>query len=348
MRKILSALLSTALALPLSAAEKDAEGLPYYLPKTVVHVSLLIEKTTFTPGQLALYSDIYFKTTASDQPSETYRIVGYSFHTTALPDSTKLFRVPMDKKHTILNVACDNNGVLKAINAKGIDVEKPQPFVPARKPRQLSPNDYMSQDILSSGNLPRMARMVAQEIYDIRDSRNQLSRGEADFMPKDGEQMKLMLGQLNTQETALMQLFEGTTVKDTTETTLTYIPEKGKEREVLFRFSKHFGLVDADDLSGEPYYVTATDQHVVPTLPTGTVDDQKKKGEFNVGVSLPGRVKVAVSHKAQTVASFETEAAQFGRVETLSESLFTKKMTAHVVVNPVTGTVVSLESEPLE
>lgn len=348
MKKILSALLLAAVSMTSMAADKEPEGLAYYLPKTVVNVSLLIEKTTFTPGQLALYSDLYFKKPASDEASETYRIVGYSFSTSALPDSSKMFRVPIDKKHTILTVDCDRNGVLKAINAKGTEAEKPVPFSPAPKAAQLNPADYMSQDILSSGNQQKMARMVAQEIYDIRDSRNQLSRGEADFMPKDGEQMKLMLNQLNTQEQALMQLFEGTTMRDTTEATLTYVPEKENLKQVLFRFSKHLGLVDNDDMAGEPYYVVVSDEHVVPTLPAGTADDSKKKSEFNVGVSLPGKIKLTITHNSQKQATFETNAAQFGRTEMLSEQLFTKKMTAHVVLDAVTGTVVRLESEPTE
>lgn len=348
MKKILSTLFMAALTLTAMGADKDAEGFAYYLPKTVVKVSLLVEKTTFTPGQFALYSNLYFKKTASDTPTETYRIAGVRFSTTALPDTTKLYRLPMDKKHTIVTVACDNNGVLKAINAKGTDIVEPQPFTPARKSAVLDPNDFMSQDILASGNVPTMARLVAQEIYDIRDSRNQLSRGEADFMPKDGEQMKLMLNQLNTQEQALMQLFEGTTMRDTTEATLTYVPEKENLKQVLFRFSKHLGLVDNDDMAGEPYYVVVSDEHVVPTLPAGTADDSKKKSEFNVGVSLPGKIKLTITHNSQKQATFETNAAQFGRTEMLSEQLFTKKMTAHVVLDAVTGTVVRLESEPTE
>lgn len=348
MKKILSALLLTALTTSITAADKDVEGLTYYLPKTAVNVSLLIEKSTFTPGQLALYSDIYFKKSAGTKATDTYRIVGITFSTTALPDTAKQFRIPIDKKHTVLTVDCDNNGVLKAINAKGNEVEKPQPFKPARKVKTLDPSEYMSQDILSSTNLPKMARMVAQEIYDIRESRNQLSRGEADFMPQDGEQMKLMLSQLKTQEKALLQLFEGTTECDTTEVLLTYTPEKESKKDLLFRFSKHFGLVDADDLSGEPYYVTVNNLHDISSLPPFATDEKKQKSEFNVGVSLPGKIKVAINHANHEEASFETYAAQFGRTEMLSESLFTKKMTAHVVLDPVTGTVTRIESEPLE
>lgn len=58
-------------------------------------------------------------------------------------------------------------------------------------------------------------------------------RGEADFMPKDGEQLKIMLANLSKQENALMQVFEGTTVKDTIEKVINFIPEKEVNKQNL-------------------------------------------------------------------------------------------------------------------
>ena len=239
------------------------------------------------------------------------------------------------------------NGVIMAINAKGQPVKERTPFKAAPQPAPLHAEDYMSQDILSSGNMPTMARMVAQEIYDIRDSRNQLSRGEADFMPKDGEQLKIMLAQLNTQERALTQAFEGTTVKDTTEQVVTIIPEKGQDKMLAFRFSRHFGLTDNDDLSGAPYYAVVEDEHIIDELET-TNDEKKKKDDLVIGVNLPGKIKVNIVNDGRTVAQYSTYAAQYGRVELLSGALFGKKITSHIVLNPVTGNVISLKTEPLE
>lgn len=50
-----------------------------------------------------------------------------------------------------------------------------------------------------SNSSAKMAELVAKEIYSIRESRNALLRGEADNMPKDGAQLKLMLDNLNQQ-----------------------------------------------------------------------------------------------------------------------------------------------------
>ena len=346
MRKILSALL-VASTVVLSVNAQKQGNFSYFLPKTAVRMSLLIEKKTFTPGQLAGYSDMYFKTSAPTEPSVTYRIVGTSFSSVGLPDDKKKYELFIDKKHSIVSVECDRNGVLKAINDKAADSPVPTPFKPSPKVAQPDPHDYMSQDILSSGNLPKMARMVAQEIYDIRDSRNQLSRGEADFMPKDGEQLKIMLDNLNTQESALLKMFEGSTVTDTTETVLTFVPEKGISKQVLFRFSRHFGLVGSDDLSGDPYYLLTEDLNVMPELPA-LPEEAKKKDDMVIGVCLPGKIRLTVSDGQKPTAHYETYAAQFGRTELLSGSLFGKKMTSHIIVDPVAGTVLKLRTEPLE
>lgn len=347
MKRLLSAILLAAASVAAATAQNAPGGVTYFLPKTAVEIALRIEKTTYTPGRLAEYSEIYFKKAADTKPRVSYRIVGVDFRPTAVPDSAKMFSVMIDKKHSIVSLDCDRNGVLMAINDKARPTAQPTAFKPAPKPAALNPEDYMSQDILSSGNLPTMARLVAQEIYDIRDSRNQLSRGEADFMPKDGEQLKLMLAQLNTQEQALTQVFQGTTERDTTEQVVTIIPTKGEKKMLAFRFSRHFGLTANDDLAGAPYYAVVDDEHIIDELPA-TGDSKKQKDDLQIGVSLPGKIKLSLTADGRTIAQYSTYAAQFGRVEMLSGALWGKKITSHIVLNPVTGNVVSLKSEPLE
>lgn len=60
----------------------------------------------------------------------------------------------------------------------------------------------------------KMAELVAKEIYNIRESKNALLRGQADNMPSDGAQLKIMLDNLNAQEEAMTQMFSGTCNKE--------------------------------------------------------------------------------------------------------------------------------------
>lgn len=348
MKKILSIIVLAIFAMAQSTAQTKEGNFSYYLPRTEVRVALLIEKTTYTPGQLADYADLLFKEKASNTASTSYRIVGASITTAGIPDQEKKFDLIVDKKHSIFSIDCDRNGVLKAINTKAAETITKAPFKSARKPTALNPNDYMNQDILSSGNLPKMARLVSQEIYDIRDSRSQLSRGEAEFMPKDGEQLKIMLSQLDTQEKALMQTFEGVTTTDTTEITMTFIPEKTVDKKMIFRFSKHFGLSTADDLSGNPYYALITDENVMAEAPAQDEEAKKHKDDLEIGINLPGKVKIEITDGQNSILTTDAYIAQYGRVEMLSGSLFGKKYTSRVILDSTTGAVVSLTTEPLE
>ena len=42
-------------------AQNVAEGATYCLPKTAIQVRLLVEKTVYTPGDLAAYGEKYLK-----------------------------------------------------------------------------------------------------------------------------------------------------------------------------------------------------------------------------------------------------------------------------------------------
>lgn len=349
MKKLLSTLLLATLAIPaLAGGNKEVPGLSYYLPKTAVRMQVLVEKTVTTPGQLNEYADLYFKTAAPQNTTTDYRIVGVKFSTVAVRNEAEHHTVAIDKKYSVLSVDCDANGVLRAINTKAPATDKPESFRPAPKPAPLNPRDYMSQDILAAANLPKMAQLVAQEIYDVRDSRNLLSRGEADFMPKDGEQLRLMYKQLDRQEKALMQLFLGTTTVDTTEYVVNFVPEKTALRSMAFRFSKKFGLLPADDLSGEPYYIDITNENVTAEPPAVDEQANKQKDAFQLAVCLPGKISLALSTGGADIAHYQMWAAQFGRTELLNGALFGKKFTSHILLDTATGGIVELKTEPLE
>lgn len=346
MKKIFTFILC-AIALTANA-QQPVEGTTYFLPKTAVQFRILIEKTTYTPGELAVYAEKYMKMQNTDEkPSVAYRIISTTNNCFGIPDTTKQHTAIVDKKHSIIRINKYENGMLLAINAEPKTIEVVKDFKPAPKPAAVNPHDFMNADILSAGSKAKMAELIAQDIYDIRESRNQLSRGEADFMPKDGEQLKIMLANLSKQEKALMQVFEGTIVKDTVEKVITFIPEKEVNKQVLFRFSSKLGLVDSDDLSGRPIYISVTDLHSIAPLKLD-FDAKKSKDDCGVYVNLPGSIRLSLYDGNKQYKSFDISAAQFGRTESISGELFGKKITTHIVLNPVTGNADELKTEPLE
>ena len=333
----------------LACYSQAIEGTSYYLPKTAMKFTLTVEKTQYEPGQFAGYAQRYMKQDDVQlEASTTYRIVDTRMHNIAMPDTAKHFTLSLDKRYTISTVERTDNGQLLAINAEPKRVTEPAPFVPARKPRALNPRDFMNEDMLTAGSTAKMAQLIAQEIYDIRDSRNQLQRGQAEFMPADGQQLRIMMDGLNTQERALRQVFEGTTVKDTTEVTLVFVPTENVDRQLFFRFSRHFGLVDNDDLSGVPYYITVYTDAKASDDGEAQKKEKKDKDDIGLVVNTPQKVRATLYCENKVVDSYEFNAGQFGGTESLSGALFGKKLTTQIVLNPITGGIETIKEKSLE
>ena len=320
------------------------DGAIYYLPKTAIRITVQIEKTTYTPGDLCKYADRYLR--LKDVPTESsvsYRITGIRQEAISIADTSKHYAVKFDPKTVAANIALSDDGVLLAINAEPKPIPLQEPFKPAPRPEPVNPRQYMSEEILAAGSTAKMAELTAKEIYDIRESRNLLVRGQADNMPKDGAQLKLMLNQLDKQDQSLTSLFAGTIQKDTLEKSMTIVPNKESKQSMLFRFSKKLGLVDDDDLAGVPYYIMIANLHTVP-MPAPDVK-KKKKQEQGVYVNVPGKMKASIYNADGVIVTNEFPAAQFGNVELLSSVLFNKRYTTHLWLNPVSGAIDRLEAD---
>ena len=263
-----------------------------------------------------------------------------------MADTSKCYAVKFDAKTSACNVRLSDEGILMAINTDAKQQLKNTP-APVQQIRALkkSPNSYLNEEILSAGSTAKMAELTAQEIYEIRESKSMLAKGQADFMPKDGEQLKLMLEELDTQNEALTSLFVGTTENDTTTHTFTYVVDKPTTRDVLFRFSNDFGLVDNDDLSGTPYYISIEDLKTVDEPVPADPKKAAKPQQSGIYVNIPGKLRSTIFSATAQIASNVFAAAQFGNVELLSGVLFNKKYTTRLQLHPLTGAVENLEAE---
>ena len=157
-------------------------------------------------------------------------------------------------------------GIIKAINTTSPIEKAPVTKVADTAKKRIDPRSFMTEEILIAGSTAKMAELVAKEIYNIRESKNSLTRGQADYMPKDGAALKLMLDNLDEQEQAMMQMFAGTTDRTEKSFTIRIKPEAGMKEKVAFRFSKKLGMLDADNLSGEPYYISIINQETLPPV----------------------------------------------------------------------------------
>ena len=321
------------------------EGAIYLLPKTGIRMVVQVEKTTYAPGELCKYAERYLRIKdVSPTPSVNYRITDIRQEAYAVADTSKHYAIEFNAKTAATNVRLSDDGILLAINADPQPQNKPLSSPHSPLSTKPDPRQYMNEETLAAGSTAKMAELIAQDIYEIRESRNLLVRGQADNMPKDGEQLRLMLNQLDKQDQAMTSLFIGTTEKDTTEHIITVIPDKMSDQQVLFRFSQKLGLLESDNLAGVPYYYKVEDLKTVP--PVEVIDPKKKNKQApGVYVNVPGKLRSTISDAKGVISTAEFPAGQFGNVELLSGALFNKRYTTRLWLNPLSGAVEKIDVE---
>lgn len=315
------------------------EGVTYYLPRTAFRITVICEKTTIRPGDFNKYADRYLR--LKDVPTEEsvkWSLKSITLEPYGKPDPSKAFSIKMKSKTVAPLVGLSRDGILLSINCEAEESFLPDLPKPERGAAPEDPRSYMTQEILSAGSTAKMAELCAQEIYDIRESKNALTRGEADNTPKDGAQLKLMLEQLDRQAAVLESLFSGTSQTDTEVFSLFYDPQQETDRDVLFRFSQKLGVLDADNLAGEPVIASVKLLETIPAaVPSEEVAKKRAKMERGIYYNIPVRAKVNVNFMGREYVNMETPMAQFGTVEVLSNTLFDKKTTTQVTFFQATG-----------
>lgn len=323
-------------------------GITYFLPKTSVRFVIKATRTHYTPGQFANYAERYLNVNDAPQtPYDVWTLDDIALVPYGIADTSQAYTIALNPKSTAPLVTLTPDGRLLAINAEVAQpAELPTASVTKEATTAINPNDYFTTDMLRATSMAKKAELAAQEIYDLRENRSLIAKGQADFNPTDGTQLQLMLQELDKNERALTMLFTGSSEVEHHTFVFDYTPEKVVNGDILFRFSRHLGLVDADDLAGEPYILYITDE---TTLPAPIVDPKSKAKEvLDVRYRIPGRARITLAAKEQTVFEAAFPVAQFGHTEHLGGELFVaKKVETHVQINAVTGNVEHIESLPV-
>lgn len=327
----------------------STEGATYFLPKTAINVTLTTKKTTYIPGDLCQYAERFLRiNNISDKQDTYYTLTNTELSTEGLPDEKKIFHILFTANSISPLVELSQTGILQAINTTSPQTIEQVPEPHTSQPI-LNPRSYMTEEMLMTGSKAKMAELVAKEIYNIRESKNLILRGQSENMPKDGEALQIILKGLQEQEDALTQLFTGTTTTETTSHTYQVIPEGNADRMVLGRFSRKLGLLHGEDLAGSPIYIDIKSLNTVPApvqLQTDAKSKKKQKDnnkQDGLVYNLPGNAKVKVYTNSTTLAEDIFAFGQFGNTETLSSSLLSKKKNIRVLLSPTTGALLKVE-----
>ena len=318
-------------------------GVTYALPKTEVEIEVKAIKVTYTPGEFGKYADRYLHLTdISIDPKEYWELVSVKAQSIGVPDSERTYFVKMKDKTVAPLMELTNDGIVQSINMPIMAKKAPVTNdAPTKKNEKIDPRSFLTEEILMANSTAKMAELVAKEIYNIRESKNALLRGQADNTPKDGEQLKLMLNNLDEQERAMTEMFSGSSEREEKTFTMSIVPNKEFKNEVLFRFSKKLGVIAANDLAGEPVYVNLTDMKTV-TIPP--LEDKKKELE-GVAYNVPGKALIRINKDKKILFEGEIPVTQFGVIEYLAPALFDKKSTIKVLFNTTTGGLVKIDRE---
>lgn len=318
------------------------EGIVYFLPKTALEVNIIATHITYQPGELCQYANQYLRmNNISSQPETHWEIKRIEVRSAGVPDSTKAYIIKLKDKSAMSNVELTNNGLIKAINTTAPDIQKAE-YVLEKPQHHENPCQYMTEEILLAGSSAKMAELTAKEIYNIRESKNLILRGQADTMPKDGASLQLVIDNLDKQEKALTRLFSGTTDREDKVFTIRIPANEPFSDKTALRFSSLLGILPADDLAGTPIYISLA--NTVP-LPPATTENEKKKKKLEGAIyNIPGKGKVTVTYEGKTLFEDELPITQFGTTEVLVEDLF-KKVNTRVVFNPETGSILKIDKD---
>ena len=330
-----------------NATKSNNYGVTYFLPKTTVVVRVELTKVTQKAGPYAMYASKYLGiNNAVMEDQQYYTLDKISAKSVGIPDKEKEYLIVWNSKTVAPFISLTEEGVICAINAM---YEFPEPLGEntslheSSQKNKISGESLLTEEYFRAGSTTKMAEVLSKQIYKIRESRSDIITGDAENAPRDGAAMKLMLEQLDAQEQALLELFRGTSTEEKLVKQYEIEPRVDVEKEVICRFSKYYGTVKADDLSGNPVYLNLT--HINPATSSGSAKVKKqsaKKSPTVKGVvyNVPGQANVEIYYGTTRMFNGIVPVTQFGDTDILAPNLLEgKKSITKVYFHPETGAV---------
>lgn len=323
-----------------NAVKANNFGITYSLPKTSLIVEAEVTKVTCKAGPYYQYAEKYLAVQDAIAEDAVYYELGkVRLINRGVPDPDNTYIVEF-KPGTVAPYAyLTEDGLLCSINTEYVPAEEKAEKKAVAAKQGAAQNSVLSEELLMAGSTARQAEVAAKQIYRIRESRMDILTGEADNLPPDGEAMKLVIQQLEAQEQTLSHLFTGTTEKTTDLYEVSIIPSDELDKEVIFRFSKQLGIVDADDLGGAPVYMSLIATERAPQLEPKEAE-KKEKSLKGIIYNVPGKAKVEITMGKRTLYKGEAQLTQFGTQEGLAPVMFEdKKAPVKISFYPETGAI---------
>lgn len=343
----LVASLSAQTTVKMSAVKANDYGVSYILPKTSIVITVTVTKTTRTAGEYYEYAERYLNVANPIREDQTtFELSDLSATTKGVPDKTTSYLVEFKSNTSSPFVTLTKDGLICAINS---DAETEQNLattqaVPVAAVAPLpNPRSFLSEEILSAGSTAKQAELIARQIYKLRESKNNILTGDADNMPPDGNAYKIVMDQLTQQEKALTQMFVGHETTEVSTVEFTVVPtEKNIDKQILFRFSKHLGVVSPDDLSGTPVYLSLTNKTPMDKPVLTPKEEKAMEEKFSKGIvyNVPSKANLRISFDSKDYLNKEIDVVQYGQQDVLIDKMFdNNKQPIKVLFYPSLGAI---------
>ena len=316
----------------------SGNGITYSLPKTSFIVNAEVTKVTVKAGSYYRYAERYLGVKNVATEDEVFYELGkVTLENVGIPDPDNTYKIEFKQKTVAPFAYLTREGLLCAINENYIPEFVDEEKLVEQKSTAISLTSVYTEELLMAGSVAKQAEVAAKQIYHLRESRTNILTGEADNLPPDGEAMKIVISKLEEQEKALTKLFTGSETKETEYFDITIIPEDELDKEVLFRFSTKLGILDEDDLGGEPVYLNLTALTRAPELDPKEAE-KRAKTMRGVIYNVPGKARVEIIYNNKTILKKETPVVQFGTQDALAPVILEdKKLPVKVLFYPETG-----------
>ena len=333
-------------------------GVTYMLPQTEIKIEAEATRQHYEPGQFSKYAERYLRLRDVKQEAETsWTLDEVKVNIVGVPDPSNIYFVEMKDRTTAPLMELTADGIVRSINLPFTGGKKAeQPQAKQQEDEVLpDPRTFLTEEILMTNSTAKMAELVAREIYSIRESKNALLRGEAENLPKDGAQLQIMLDNLNKQEKAMVQMFEGKVTTEKHHFTKRVTPEE-MSNHVVFRFSKKLGFVEADDLAGEPVELSIVNKQLIPEQPAepegkssrsiiSILTNGNKSAIEGVAYNVPGKADVKLTYQHKDIINTELSLTQFGTREYLADQLFNRNTVTKVLFDVNTGALLKIDRQ---
>lgn len=330
----------------LNATKINEYALIYTLPSTRINVTLEAKKTVKEPGEFFRYAKKYLGMEPITAASTTYSLESATLSTSGVADLKEQYQVQF-KAGTTPYIMINENNFPLSINTEAINPEETVelPKAVEAKPTILqtpAAKQAVTAEMLQSPSSAKRAELAAARIYELRQNRSDILSGSADQMPADGQAMKLVLDNLAAQEEALTAMFLGTTQTSTEVRTYTVKPSQSDSTMVVARLSAVDGLVNADNLGGDPIYLNIKISER-GKLPVNEKGEEKRFPKGGFAYRIPGAADLTVTFMGKDICSKNVKVADYGVVFGLDPNIFTdKKAPAYATFMPSTGAITEL------